>query len=303
MAQYPVEDTAGLFEAVNYLLSGPGGLGQNFAGFSAYQPAYLTSTYRAPFTVPATTTPAPQWWVDPIAISNITPLDVVDGKTNKVEVTFASAQPSAPFAVGDSFGITGVVESAGESFNGYYSAGQVLICTTTSVTFQTRNQYAWATYISGGDIYKDQTDLDVSTDANARVSVGGPSDIVFISSQLALTVGINCTTATNVTVTVKINRYSAEVEQAPGAVDYVWVPYPDSDNYTVSEQSQTYAVTSSDTEIDAGQNIFTTVLDQPSKGYYWYITEVFIHSDDLTACVPTTVTVGLRSMTAQVIKQ
>ena len=48
MAQYPVEDTAGLFEAVNYLLSGPSGLGQNFQGFSSYQPAYVTGTFRQP---------------------------------------------------------------------------------------------------------------------------------------------------------------------------------------------------------------------------------------------------------------
>jgi hypothetical protein len=298
MSQYPVDNKSGLFEAVNYLLSGPAGLGQNFAGFSAYKPAYLTSTYRAPFTVPDTTTPAPLWWVDPIAISNITPINVVDGKTANVEVTFASAQPTAPFAVGDSWGIRNVVESGGESYNGYYSAGQILTCSTTSAIFQTRNQYAWATYVSGGEVYKDQTDVVCSSDANARVSVAGPSDIVFISSQLALNVGIDCTSATNITVSVQINRYKAQVEQKPGAVDYLFV-----DATTISEQTRTYAVTPTDTEIDCGQNIFTTVLDQPSYGYWWYIAEVFIHSDDLTKCVPNTVTAGLRSLTAQVIKQ
>ena len=52
----------------------------------------------------------------------------------------------------------------------------------------------------------------------------------------------------------------------------------------------------------AGQNIFTTVLDKPGFGYYWYICEVRfdIVSGDVTPGVFTT---GLRSLTAQVIKQ
>jgi hypothetical protein len=39
MAQFPINTTQGIYEAVNYLASGPSGLGQDFAGFSSYQPA------------------------------------------------------------------------------------------------------------------------------------------------------------------------------------------------------------------------------------------------------------------------
>ena len=52
MAKFPVEmhDDEGQSDAINYLLSGPGGLGQNFTGFSAYSPGYLTGNFRPPFT-------------------------------------------------------------------------------------------------------------------------------------------------------------------------------------------------------------------------------------------------------------
>lgn len=54
MAKFPVEmnDDEGQTDAINYLLSGPSGLGQNFAGFSSYQPAWLTGNFRIPFTNP-----------------------------------------------------------------------------------------------------------------------------------------------------------------------------------------------------------------------------------------------------------
>ena len=55
MSQYPINTPQGLYEAVNYLASGPSGLGQAFQGFSDYNTAYLTGNYRLPFTVLTTT--------------------------------------------------------------------------------------------------------------------------------------------------------------------------------------------------------------------------------------------------------
>jgi hypothetical protein len=298
MAQYPVEDDAGLFEAVNYLLSGPSGLGQNFNGVSSYTPVYLTNTFRAPYSVPITTTPVPTWYVAPVSISNIVPVNVVDGKTANFEVTFSSAQPTAPFAAGDSFGIRNVVASGGEDYNGYYSRGAILTCSTTTAVIQTRRQYSWATYTSGGEIYKDQTEVLCSTDANARVTVQGPTELVFISSQLQLDVGVTVVNPGTLTMSVQINRYKGFVDTAPGAIDYLF----DLDA-TVSEQVNTYSLTTATTTINAGQNIFTTVLDQPSFGYYWYIAEIEITVSDIADVQPGAVTAGLRSLTAQVIKQ
>jgi hypothetical protein len=61
MAKFPVEisDSQAIVDGLNYVLSGPSGLGQNFSGFSSSEPATLTGNFRAPYTVvPVVTTPA-----------------------------------------------------------------------------------------------------------------------------------------------------------------------------------------------------------------------------------------------------
>ena len=54
MAKFPLEyndqDSQAAVDAINYVLSGPTGLGQNFAGFSDYNTVYLTGNYQTPFT-------------------------------------------------------------------------------------------------------------------------------------------------------------------------------------------------------------------------------------------------------------
>jgi hypothetical protein len=51
MAQYPVTDHQSTIDGLNYVLSGPTGIGKNFAGYSAYHAGFLTGNYRIPFTV------------------------------------------------------------------------------------------------------------------------------------------------------------------------------------------------------------------------------------------------------------
>ena len=94
IAKYPVDvgDDEGILDAINYLLSGPAGLGQNFAGFSSYTPAYVTGNFRTPF---AQTTPA-ALYVPPIALNNAQQLD-----DRTIKYTFTSAQPTPPFALGN----------------------------------------------------------------------------------------------------------------------------------------------------------------------------------------------------------
>ena len=52
MAQYPLQegnDTA-VADGLNYLLSGPAGLGQDFNGYEQWTPGYLTGNFRIPYT-------------------------------------------------------------------------------------------------------------------------------------------------------------------------------------------------------------------------------------------------------------
>mgnify|MGYP006279868405 CR=1 FL=1 len=396
MAQYPVEDTAGLFEAVNYLLSGPSGLGQNFNGFSAYQPAYVTGTFRQPFTVSTSTSPIPPtMYSPPVNITSITPLEVntATNETRFIQINFAP-QSYIPFSPGDTIVIDGVIDNysgvpsgskltrsgnkpalaststftnviptvitgtgstgtkldivlqptAATTYNstntnisvqysgtGFLPGDQlkvigtdiggatpaddltltldsvssfyddtytraVLTGSTSSLIVQTISSYEWPTYISSGTIAKNNAVGYVSTDCNARVTVQGPTELVFISSQCTLDFSYTCSTASTWAVLVSINRYRGYKPTEVGASDYVF----EFDAH-ISEQSHSFSSTSTGTA-SAGQNIFTTVLDQPSFGYYWYITEIsFIpQTGDVK---PNVFTVGLRSMTAQVIKQ
>jgi len=106
MAKYPVEisDKEGTNDAINYLLSGPSGLGQNFKGFSAYVPSDLTGNFRPPFSILAPTSPAyANLYVAPITLSTA---ERLDGYTWKF--TFA-APVAAPFALGQGPLVSGVV--------------------------------------------------------------------------------------------------------------------------------------------------------------------------------------------------
>jgi len=50
MSQFPVESNDQLYDAVNYLLSGPGGLGQDFNGIQKWAPGWITGNFRIPYT-------------------------------------------------------------------------------------------------------------------------------------------------------------------------------------------------------------------------------------------------------------
>jgi len=51
---YNDRDSDDIIDAVNYVLSGPSGLGQNFAGVSGYNVTSLTGNFRAPFVIAST---------------------------------------------------------------------------------------------------------------------------------------------------------------------------------------------------------------------------------------------------------
>ena len=265
-------------DSVDYLMSGPAGLGQNFSGASAYVPAYLTGTVRAPFTVPITTTPPPQLTVAPINITNITVLAVnLDGESRNIQVDF-TPQAEPPFQRGGSCIISGADP---DFYNDYYGRA-VVSCTTSSVVLQTKEYYVWPPYVSGGDIsLRSDSFIDgdgdpdittISADTFGTVTVTGPTDIVFVSAQLALDFTYTCTTASEWDISVKVNRYSAFAPDDPLDPEIIFA-----EPVTISEQTTHYAESTSGTA-SAGQNIFTTVLDSPSFGLYRYFVEVYFYS-------------------------
>ena len=282
-------------DSVDYLMSGPAGLGQNFSGISSYTPAYLTGTFRAPYTVPIDTVPPPQLEVLPISITNITVVDVdpVTGTSRHLQVDFA-AQASPPFTQGR----TVVIDNVNPSFyNDTYLFG-VVTCTTSSVLLQSRRAYTWPAYISGGDISDPFVGSEIDTDCIGTVTVTGPTDIVFVSAQLnALEVAFTTSTATEFDIRIAIERYRAFPTTFPNDPEFVY-----EFDGTVSEQTQSFSEAASGT-VSITPAIFTTVLDSPSFGLYRYYLAVYFENVSIGDATPDTMTVGLRSLTAQVIKQ
>jgi len=314
MSQYPVEsgDTQSLTEAVNYLLSGPGGLGQNFSGYSAYDPvdpadySYLTGNFRIPFSQVG----AAELYVAPISLSNAEQLD-----DRTIKYTFASAQPTPPFAVGNGLSITGVTPSTYNSSDlsdAGYGIAQigVIQCTTTYVIVRTVDYITTplGTYVSGGAASYRTTENVVdsfynSTDCDVRVTVNGGTDRVVLSGQVDQTISYEVLSGpADLTMWVALRRYRGEPNNNPVNPDYIF--NLDNPGGTVARKIYTFPGLSGTGTLPIQETVFTGVIDSPSPGYFRYILEVlFEFPDDGTDVQVTTDHLGLRSISAQVVKQ
>jgi hypothetical protein len=216
-------------------------------------------------------------------------------------VTFTTAQATAPFEYGDRLQLRDVNSPSNPGF--YNDSYTVLSCTTTEVTLFYKEELTWPAYVSGGTVgrnYLDGTPMD--TECNARVTVSGPTDQVFVSAQLDLAWEYDCTNATNYNVVVGIARSRGFPTDVPGSNDYLF-----KDTVPISQKSFALSV-SPGTGTQSLEAVFTTVLDGPDLdfGYYWYILTVLFEMPQTTPPFDTTIgraTTRLRSLTAQVIKQ
>ena len=389
MSQYPVVTDQGVQDGVNYLLSGPSGLGQNFQGFSAYTPGYLTGNYRLPYSQSTTV----QLYVPPIALSNA---ERLDGFTWKF--TFASTQTAPPFSLGNGVDIEGVitdddqineftfsgvkpalaqetvysvpiitvtgsgygatafvdlkasgvntyndtnttvtVNSGGHAYktgdslkilgtalggttptndmtlvitsivnnyDGAYNPIGVVKCTNDYVILKTSSPFTAGNYISGGTAtYQVMTKIGRSTlfynstDCNARVTVQGATDRVFVSAQLDAIISYVATSTSNFTYTVAVNRYIGSINNDPINPDYIF-----NLDATISKKSYSYTGLSGTGTLDPVETIFTTVIDRPVPGYYWYILEVAFQDSAGGTLFVTEMEMDLRSLSAQVVK-
>jgi hypothetical protein len=295
MSQFPINSPEGLYEAVNYLASGPQGTGQNFQGFSSFREAFLTGNYRKPF---AQTAPA-KVYVAPILCSSATQLG---DKTFKY--TFATPQAMPPFALGNNISGDGWT-------NGFYNGGQgvvgVVEVTTTYVIFQTVSAYpGTGDDFTGGYVTFSVTnpvgttpgdELSNSTDCNARVIVTGGTDRVFIGAQVTNTISYTCSTTSDLTYKVQVNRYKGFINNDPVNPDYLF-QFDD----TVFEKKYVFTGLSGTGSLAEIDTIFSTIIDQPLPAYYWYILELQFIADagdiNVTEC-----DLNLRSLSAQVVKQ
>ena len=96
-------------------------------------------------------------------------------------------------------------------------------------------------------------------------------------------------------ITTSINRYHGELNNDPINPDYIFFF-----DKTIATQNEFFETSYAPTQ--KSNYIFTSVIDTPPPGYYWYILELkfevlyggIVLSDDI---------LYLRSLTAQVVKQ
>jgi hypothetical protein len=287
MSQFPIEpgDQQGVVDGLNYVLSGPGGLGQNFEGFSAYETGYLTGNFRRPY---GSTAPE-SIYVPPISCSSA---EQIDDRT--FQYNFTSAQPAAPFKPGNNTFGAGWTNTF---YNGGSGAIGVVQCTTTFVIIRTAASYPGiGDDLTGGTIEYDANDQLNSTDSNARVTVTGGTDRVFISAQLSNIMSYVSSTGGDLTYTVEVNRYVGFPNNDPINPDFLF----DFDRTVSRKVYQIDGITGTGllTEIET---VFSTVIDQPPPGYFWYILEVlFEPTGDLKI---DQAEFNLRSLSAQVVKE
>jgi hypothetical protein len=304
ITKYPVEvsDSEGIVDAVNYLLSGPSGLGQNFAGFSSYTPVkYLTGNFRIPYTQ---VNPA-SLYVTGITVSNATELD-----DRTIQYDFAGAPlASVPFSLGQGLTITGITPSDYNSAS-LSAAGTPIVqigvveCTNSYVIVRTREPIVTPLppYVTGGAIEFTAMDTDVSTDCDIRVTVNSGSDRVFISAQLDQLISYTIINSPAIlTVYVSINRYKGFTNDSPTNPDFLF-------NFDATVVQKAYPFTNLTTSgtLPLIETVFATVLDEPDPGYYRYILDLYFETDPLSPIYDIYVTqdeLRVRSISAQVVKQ
>lgn len=289
MPQFPVSDQRGIIDGLNYVLSGPSGLGQNFAGFSNSLNGDATGNFRPPFTQDNFgTLPNIGIYVAPIALSTSEMLD-----TRTWKFTFATPLISPPFVNGQPIYVTGVADPY---YDGYYSPIGVTECTGSYVIARTQNEYPIVAASTGGTVELNSMDTLLSTDCNAKVTVTGAQDRVLLSAQLNNTMYLDPSRfAGSYYYSVQLNRYSSFPTNDPVNPEY---------RFTLDKNIaiKDYLIPTPTTGVTVDQEtFFINFIDQPVPGYYWYILEVMYMSNSGSQIVTNSV-LGLRSFSAQVLK-
>ena len=358
MSQYPIDTGSNLVEAVNYLLSGPQSIGQNFEGVSAVGldadtsadlffipvqtwftglPYFGPLSFRTELEQPGsqddpadpldTNVYYPIWNTLPggLAVTAITPVTAT-GRDITVTVTLGSLvnESQSPWANGQVVVLSGITPS---TYDGTYNVVDFITATetfpSTVVTLRSDTSQTWAAYTSGGVLsindFTNTVDQRFPTGNQAVVTVTGPTDRVFISSQAsALSVytytKFDAVTAYTPKVKLQINRYRAiETTTLPDSVDFQYYQgfewQFDKSIVSLSKIIDWDAIGSEVKVNSYGDIIYNNVIDNPGIGLYLYAFQIAQEAerdaspDTGAVLIVGAKTTGVRSFTAQVIKR
>jgi hypothetical protein len=294
MSQFPVDDqnTAGIADAINYVLSGPSSLGQDFSGVSFSEPGWLTGSFSPAFTSPTAVS---------VSVAAISCSLAEKLSANTFKYTFTAAQPSPPFFVGANITGSGFTPN---QYNRTFVLG-VVECTTTYVIARTRRLLGNpGNSTVNGTVALDfpQSPTFNATDGDIRdILITGGQERAFVSAQLLNTITYSATVASTLEYTVAINRYTARPTNDPNDLDFTYLP---ANSVTIASRTYTIATTATGTGLllDPIDTVFVNVIDDPEPSLIRYILEIQVATTvgdlAITQCE-----LGYRSLSCQVIKQ
>lgn len=271
MANYPINggDDQSLLDAVNYVASGPSGLGQPNVGFNTSVTGFVTGNYRVPYNNAT------------LCLLNTSAIPLgnsywLDDYTWKYE--FASAQPSPPFAIGNNITVSGVTPS---DYDGTYDRTGVVYCDENYVVVKSTGAYPNPGVTgTGGEAYLAVANFDfpttndsvlLSTDCNGIISVVGPEDFVNLSAQISTGTIVGSVVEPgsngNFGISTQLNRYKAYNSGTAANPQYFY-----NFDTTVAEQTQTIYLSGGvgqilTFEIDASSGTKVDTIGSP-----WYVT-------------------------------
>lgn len=298
MSKFPVEksDEEGQVDAVNYLLSGPAGLGQNFSGksFQAVGDVF-TASPRGPFTTSLGST---SLYVAPISLSTSEMLDEVTYK-----FTFSTPEIVPPFNLGCPVVVSGVTDP---TYDQIFSPIGVVECTTTYVIVRSDIPITVVSPSTGGTVeFNVVFSVDgIITDCQATATVTSPTDSVFLSGQIGFAFVYDCISDSTLYVAVSIFRQKIINVGSPSKPIYTT-----DDGVTLFNQIFDYTLSTGATGTENINAIFTSFIDQDNAsgvpvtiGNYLYSLRIDFTTLDGTVHV-TTVGAQTRTLTCQVVKQ
>lgn len=200
--------------------------------------------------------------------------------------------------------LTLTIDSTTSIYDGDYTPIGVAECTTTYVITRTTNPYSADAPGTGGTVEyyntvgNNRPPFFMSTDCNGRVTVTGGTDRVFVSAQLDNYISYTTTGTEDLRYTLAVNRYSGFPNTDRVNPDFLFIF-----DGTVAERVYTFTGLTGTGTLDLVGTVFTSIVDTPGPGYYWYILEVGFQTDPSSDLQVTESEFDLRGLSAQVVKE
>lgn len=290
MAKFPVEsdDNVGVIDALNYLLAGPQGLGQDFSGQSFSTESYLLGNHRPPFTQPGFA-----YLFHTLGTNYAT----ASQTGQLITFTFNSPLTSVDFSLGQPLIIYDASNVIQTLLNNDISLTGVIATSNTSVTVRTSSNFVYfptpqPNYRVTLDLFRSYTSTEAQqTDCIAYATVTSNTDRVFVTGQLAAVVDLTGA-GTQFTLKFQITRYKATTLNTDGSYNFVKDKVIANQVLTYTTSGQLFPTVS-----------FTPIIDTPLPGYYYYGLEVVIARNLGSSYEVLDFRLENRNLSCQVVKQ